>query len=215
MKIVIVGVFPPFRGGIANFYETLAERLSNNHEVIAINFTTQYPNILFPGKSQYIESESSTEFEADRILSSINPLTWQGTAKRIIEINPDLIIFKYWMPFFAPSFGTIIKKVKRNLNTKALVICDNIIPHEGRPLDKLLTKYFFNNINYFIVMSRSVEADLLSLIQGPTICTHHILYTTYLVQVFRRIQRKFPWGSRNKKCCSILGLYDPIKDWIY
>jgi len=156
VKIVIVGVFPPFRGGIANFYETLAERLSNNHEVIAINFTTQYPNMLFPGKSQYIESESSTEFEADRILSSVNPLTWQGTANRIIEINPDLIIFKYWMPFFAPSFGTIIKKVKRNLNTKALVICDNIIPHEGRPLDKLLTKYFFNNIDYFIVMSRSV-----------------------------------------------------------
>ena len=50
MKIVIVGVFPPFRGGIANFYETLAKRLSNNHEVVTINFTTQYPNILFPGK---------------------------------------------------------------------------------------------------------------------------------------------------------------------
>ena len=211
MKIVIVGVFPPFRGGIANFYETLAERLSNNHEVIAINFTTQYPNILFPGKSQYIESESSTEFEADRILSSINPLTWQGTAKRIIEINPDLIIFKYWMPFFAPSFGTIIKKVKRNLNTKALVICDNIIPHEGRPLDKLLTKYFFNNIDYFIVMSRSVEADLLSLYPGTDyLYTPHPLYDIFGVST-PKDTAKNSLGITEKKVLLYFGLIRPYK----
>jgi len=211
VKIVIVGVFPPFRGGIANFYETLAERLSNNHEVIAINFTTQYPNIFFPGKSQFIESESSTEFEADRILSSVNPLTWQGTANRIIEINPDLIIFKYWMPFFAPSFGTIIKKVKRNLNTKALVICDNIIPHEGRPLDKLLTKYFFNNIDYFIVMSRSVEADLLSLYPGADyLYTPHPLYDIFGASI-QKDTAKISLGIREQKVLLYFGLIRPYK----
>ena len=53
MKIVIVGTFPPFRGGISNFYQTLYEKLSYEHDVTAINFSLQYPNILFPGKSQY------------------------------------------------------------------------------------------------------------------------------------------------------------------
>jgi len=161
VNIVLVGTFPPFRGGISNFYHTLAENLTDNHSVAAINFSTQYPNLLFPGKSQYVEDIEQTRYPSERILSTINPFTWVKTAKRIIELNPDLIIFKYWMPFFAPSFGTVLKIIKKKIDVQSLVICDNIIPHENRTFDETLTKYFFNNVDSFIVMSKSVENDLL------------------------------------------------------
>ncbi|MFQ6678157.1 MAG: glycosyltransferase [Fidelibacterota bacterium] len=162
MNIVIVGTFPPFRGGIANFYHTMAEKLSVNHQVTALNFTTQYPNSLFPGKSQFSESQKKAKYSTVRLLSSTNPLSWKKTAKRIIELQPDLIIFKYWMPFFAPAFGSVLKKVKRKLQIKALVVCDNILPHESRLLDESLTKYFLNNVDFFMVMSKAVEKELLS-----------------------------------------------------
>ena len=53
MKIVLVGPFPPFRGGISDLNVALAHHLSKRHEIHAINFTTQYPKVLFPGKTQY------------------------------------------------------------------------------------------------------------------------------------------------------------------
>ena len=95
MKIVIVGVFPPFRGGISNFYQTLYERLSYDHDVTAINFSLQYPNILFPGKSQY-DNNLKSDINIERIINSLNPITWLKTAKKIIDIKPDIVIFKYW-----------------------------------------------------------------------------------------------------------------------
>ena len=142
MKIVIVGVFPPFRGGISNFYQTFYEKLSYDHDVTAINFSLQYPSILFPGKSQY-DNNLKSDIKIERTISSINPISWNKTAKRIIKLKPDIIIFKYWMPFFALSFGSIIRLVEKKIDIKSLVICDNIIPHESRFFDNKLTKYFF------------------------------------------------------------------------
>ncbi len=163
MKIVIVGTLPPFRGGIAHFNYTLAKYLAKRHEVTGINFTTQYPNFLFPGKTQFEKSADGSEMRQRRLLSSVNPLSWFRTANAIASLNPDLIIFKYWMPFFAPAFGTVVKWVKRKMDVKILVICDNVIPHENRPFDDKLTRYFFDHVDHFIVMSEVVKEDLLSL----------------------------------------------------
>ena len=76
--------------------------------------------------------------------------------------KPDLIIFKYWMPFFAPSFGFAARVAKRKSGCKVLFICDNVFPHEHTPFDKALTSWLFKAGDYFIVQSKSVEKDLLS-----------------------------------------------------
>ena len=90
MKIVIVGTFPPFRGGISNFYQTLYEKLSYKHDVTAINFSLQYPNILFPGKSQY-DNNLKSDINIERTINSINPISWKKTANKIIELEPCLL----------------------------------------------------------------------------------------------------------------------------
>jgi glycosyltransferase involved in cell wall biosynthesis len=206
-----VGTFPPFRGGIANFYHTLAEKLFNTHNVLAINFTTQYPNILFPGKSQYDENVEQTTYPSERMLSTINPFTWDKTAKRIIEFKPDLIIFKYWMPFFALSFGTVLKKVKKKMNIQSLVICDNIIPHEGRTFDETLTKYFFNNVDSFIVMSKSVENDLLSYYPNAKfVYSPHPLFDIFGDQISKNAA-KSQLGIKEEKMLLYFGLIRAYK----
>ena len=45
-----------------------------------------------------------------------------------------------------------------------MAICDNIIPHEKRQLDTLLTKRFFGFIDSFVVLSKKVEDELLSFV---------------------------------------------------
>ncbi len=163
MKIILVGTAYPFRGGIAHFNSLLAQYLIKNHEVEIITFTRQYPKLLFPGKTQNEIGGESPAVPVNQLIDSINPINWLRVAKEIRKQKPDLLIFKYWLPFFGPCFGTIAKYAKRNSQTKVLFICDNVIPHERRPGDITFTKYAFKQSDYFIVQSKSVETDLLSI----------------------------------------------------
>ena len=164
MKIVLVGPFPPFRGGISDLNAALADHLSKRHEIHAINFTTQYPKVLFPGKTQFKKGDSAQEVDSIRCLSSINPFSWRKTAYKIIDIEPDLVLFRFWLPFFAPAFSGVAKKIRKYSDATIMVICDNIIPHEERLLDTRLTKRFFGFIDSFIVLSKKVENEFLSFI---------------------------------------------------
>jgi len=164
VKIVLVGPFPPFRGGISDLNAALADHLSKRHEIHAINFTTQYPKVLFPGKTQFKKGDSAQEVDSIRCLSSINPFSWRKTAYKIIDIEPDLVLFRFWLPFFAPAFSGVAKKIRKYSDATIMVICDNIIPHEERLLDTRLTKRFFCFIDSFIVLSKKVENELLSFI---------------------------------------------------
>ena len=99
MHISLLGPFPPFRGGISDFNISLFSELDKSHDIQVINYSTQYPKILFPGETQY-KNNVDKSFKSDRILSSINPLTWSKTANKIIEFRPDIVIIHYWIPFF-------------------------------------------------------------------------------------------------------------------
>jgi hypothetical protein len=68
----------------------------------------------------------------------------------------DVVIFRYWMSFMAPAFGTIARIIKRKSKAKILAITDNIIPHEKKFFDSTLTNYFLNSCDGFLSMSRSV-----------------------------------------------------------
>lgn len=164
MKIVLVGPFPPFRGGISDLNAALADHLSKRHEIHAINFTTQYPKVLFPGKTQFKKGDPAQEVDSIRCLSSINPFSWRKTAYKIIDIEPDLVLFRFWLPFFAPAFSGVAKKIRKYSDATIMAICDNIIPHEERLLDTRLTKIFFGFIDSFIVLSKKVENELLSFV---------------------------------------------------
>jgi D-inositol-3-phosphate glycosyltransferase len=163
MKITILSTTYPFRGGIAHFNGLLYRELIRENEVEVITLSRQYPSLLFPGKSQVEEGDSPEKIPSKQLVDSINPLNWINVGLKIKKSAPDLLIFKYWMPFFAPCFGTIAKIVKSNNETKVLVICDNVIPHDRKPGDNRLTKYFFNSADYFILLSEKVKDDLLTL----------------------------------------------------
>ena len=166
MKIVIVGTAYPLRGGIAHYLALLAGHLKKRHDVETITFKRQYPALLFPGKTQEEAGEGLQVSPAPQLVDSINPLNWVAVAREIRRRAPDLVIFKYWLPFFGPCFGTIARLVRKNSRTKVLYICDNIIPHERRPGDVLFTKYAFKQADYFIVQSDNVERELNKLFPG-------------------------------------------------
>ncbi len=211
MKIAIVGTFPPFRGGIAHFNSILARNLSLSHEVRAYNFTTQYPAILFPGKTQFESGPAALDFPSRRILSTISPLSWKRTAQAIIEFGPDLILYKYWMPFFAPAFGAVTRYIKKTMECKVTVICDNVIPHERRIIDIPFTRYFFKYVDRFVVMSKSVEEDLLSLFPNAEyVNSPHPLYNIFGDSI-DRVTARNKLGLDKKKVILFFGFVRKYK----
>ena len=51
MKVALVGPVYPYRGGIAHYTTMLARALAEKHETLVVSFRRQYPNWLYPGKS--------------------------------------------------------------------------------------------------------------------------------------------------------------------
>lgn len=160
-RIVLIGPMYPYRGGIAHFFETMYWSLqARGHEMHAVTFTRQYPKLLFPGKTQFeTGAEPECVVPAERLIDSVNPVTWYRTARRIARDGSDVAIFKYWMPFFAPAFGTIARLLARR-GIKSVVVVDNALPHERRPGDFALGRYFFRAMAGCVVMSDAVSRDM-------------------------------------------------------
>ena len=161
MKITILSTAFPYRGGIAVFTERLARAFQAEKDHVNIStFSLQYPNFLFPGKSQYSSSEKPKDLTIVQEVNSINPLNWFWLGLKLKKQKADILILKYWIPFMAPCLGTIARIVKRNKHTKVIVVIDNLIPHEKRFGDHLLNTYFVNSVDGFVAMSESVFNDL-------------------------------------------------------
>lgn len=162
-KVVILGSAHPLRGGgLATFNERLARAFQEEgHDVILYTFSLQYPGFLFPGKTQYSEEPAPEGLDIRVKVNSINPLNWRKVGRELKKLRPDLLVIRYWIPFMAPCLGSIAALAKRNRHTRVVAIADNIIPHEKRPGDRLLTRYFVRRIHGFVTLSESVRKDLM------------------------------------------------------
>ncbi len=191
MNIVIIGTAYPLRGGIAHYVGLLCKYLSRRHDVSVVTFKRQYPKLLFPGKSQEETGDPGIPLESHPWIDSINPWTWLTTGLRVRRMNPDLVIYKFWLPFFAPAYGVIAAIVKWRRTARTLFICDNIIPHERRPGDRLFTRFAMRFVDLYVVQSRSVENDLLSLEPAAKyVLQPHPVYEIFGEEFEREVARK-------------------------
>lgn len=181
MKIALIGTAHPFRGGLAAYNERLVKELQNQgHQADLYTFTLQYPNLLFPGKTQYSEEPAPTDINIIRAVSSVNPFNWMSVGNGLKKEGYDLVLIKFWLPFMGPCFGTILRLVKRNPKTKVLAIIDNIIPHESRPGDTIFAKYFCGPVDGFVAMSQAVVKDLKSFAGNkPVVYSPHPIFDNF------------------------------------
>ena len=156
MKIAFLGPAPPFLGGISQFASHLADEFgAAGHEICFFNFKQQYPALLFPAGRQ--EDESQPQHSSQRVLTPYLPQTWRTTVKAINTWQPELIIISWWVPFFAPAFGYIIRRIK---NCRKVILAHNIVPHEQWPLTRNLLRYVFTPADDILLLSKSCLQDL-------------------------------------------------------
>ena len=182
MNVVIIGPAYPLRGGLATYNERLARAFREaGDEVRIVTFSLQYPDFLFPGQTQLSTEAGPADLAIEVSLNSVNPLSWLAVGRKLRRERSDLVIFRFWLPVMGPALGTVARLVRGNGHTRVVAITDNVIPHEKRPGDRPLTRYFLSACDGFVTMSRSVLSDLQQLGFGrkPALYRPHPLYDNF------------------------------------
>ncbi|MCG9880614.1 MAG: glycosyltransferase [Bacteroidia bacterium] len=180
LKILIVGPAHPLRGGLATYNERLCRVFNENgHSCEILSFSLQYPSLLFPGKTQFSSDPKPDDITIYSEINSINPLNWRKVGNTFAEKKYDLVIFRYWMSFMAPSFGTIARMLKKS-GARVIAITDNIVPHEKRFFDTAFTRYFLDSCDGFLSMSKEVQAQAQALQPGKKVAyVAHPMYDMF------------------------------------
>jgi glycosyltransferase involved in cell wall biosynthesis len=210
LKIAILSCFYPYRGGISQFNACLYDELRKEHVVRAFNFKRQYPEFLFPGKTQFVtEDDEAVPVESTSLLDTANPFTYISTYRAIRDWEPDVLIVRYWMSYFGPSLGYITRRMKKHC--KVISILDYVIPHEPHFFDEPLTKYFLKGSTGSVTLCEAVSKDLLN-IQPDARYTviQHPLYSHFGQKLPREIAEERLGLEHGKKNLLFFGL---IRDY--
>ena len=212
-SIVIIGSAYPLRGGgLATFNERLAREFQHAGDDVTIyTFSLQYPSFLFPGKSQYSSEPPPTDLNIKVCINSIYPLNWMQVGNELKSLKPDIIVVRYWLPFMAPCFGTILRRVKLNKYTKIICIADNVIPHERHRGDKQLTQYFIKPVDAFITLSENVMKDLRTFTNKPAQQTVHPLYDNFGEKIDKSKAREYLNINTNENIILFFGFIRKYK----
>lgn len=214
-KCVIIGPAFPLRGGIAQLNESLsAEFTRQGIENAIFSFYLQYPSILFPGTSQTeaIDAKGPEGVEIKSTISSINPISWWLTARKIAKLKPDFIVVRYWLPFMGPCLGTICKWASTYTGAPVISILDNVVPHEKRPGDKLFTSYFTKQCDGFVTMSATVQDELSEFdTSKPRKLLYHPVYNHFGEKVDKAFARKHLSLSESAKVILFFGIIRKYK----
>jgi glycosyltransferase involved in cell wall biosynthesis len=187
-RICLIGPSYPFRGGIAHYTTLLYRALKARYDVKFYSFKRQYPQWLYPGRTDRDPSDFAiAEPGAEPLLDSLNPATWWRTAARIIADRPDLLIVPWWVSYWTPQFWTIVRRVRRATAARVLFICHNVIQHESRRWDRLCAKAVLKNGDYFLVHSEEDLANLKRML--PDAHVKKVFHPTYEVFNRRRVTK--------------------------
>jgi len=215
MKTAVIGPFPPYRGGIAQFSNRLLSALreiSSEDDVSAISYKRLYPSFLFPGKSQF-ESESSSSSAAassEQLIDSSLPLKWPITRKQLRLRELDRMIVQWWHPFFAPS---LLHSLPNDTGIRTAAVCHNVFPHEHFPMGRFLARRFLSRMDLLVVHSesdmeqaRNISPDI------PVLRLYHPLYDQYLDDSVDRTASRRQLGFEDSdRVVLFFGLIRPYK----
>ncbi len=170
MRYVVVGPVYPYRGGIAHYTTFLHQALqARGHDVTVLSFRRQYPRFLFPGRSDRDPSLTAPIVPAEFLLDPIDPLTWWKAASFAAERAPEGLVIQWWVPFWAPAFGLLIRLVRRRTHARIVCICHNVEPHESVMLNRQAARFVLGQCDLLVVHSEEEAKKAQSLLPGIAI----------------------------------------------
>lgn len=182
MRIGIPSTFPPYRGGIAQFNQALLRALEEaGHEVLAINWSRQYPRLFFPGESQ-LEAGSELSAGPPALLDSIHPGSWRRVAQQLVAQRIDVLVLPFWHAALSPAMIYLARRVKRDLEAighrvQVVGLMHNACSHDASGWDTWLVGRLLGRLDRAWTLSAQVAMELELMQAGLAVDTlFHPLY---------------------------------------
>ena len=206
-RIVFFSVFPPYRGGISKFSNSLAKELNKCSDLISINFKQQYPTWLFPGKSQYGEEKPYSIMK--RVGSTFNPLSFRTLNREIRKNNPEKLVCSYWVTFMAPLLSFVANR--QDSTCEKILLVHNFIPHESRFFDPFMNRLVLRAFDKFIVLSDKVGQEIHAINpKAEVVVAKHPVYKNNTPRMLRNEANKVLGLNPDKHTLLFFGL---IRDY--
>lgn len=159
-RVVVVGPVSPFKGGIAQYTESLAAALGKRTDVGVniVSFKRQYPRFLYPGESDRTPDARQLH-NAEYIIDSNNPLTWIKAVGYINSLQPSLVLINWWTLFWQPGFALIAWRL-RSKGTKVVFVCHNIYDHDASKFKQWLGKVMLRSADGYVVHDKEQQEIL-------------------------------------------------------
>ncbi|MCP9235452.1 glycosyltransferase [Lewinella sp. JB7] len=198
MTIICFGPGPKFKGGISNYNTSLAKALDRrgNCEVHIVSWTQQYPAIIpreFVDKTSRVDLLEGTNVKVHYLTNYNNPLTWQETYRRIVELKPDKVIFQWAIAIQGLPMGYIARKLKRHPEIEVVFDLHFVIQKENSSLDRRFTRYGIAPADTFIAHAYKTVDELRELFPDRALSVNEA-------------------GTREQGVTTVIKLYHPVYD---
>ena len=208
LKIICFGPGPKFKGGIANYNTSLAKALDRRGdcEVHIVSWTQQYPAIVpreFVDKTSKVDLLEGTAIKVHYLTNYNNPLSWQETYRRIVELRPDKVIFQWAIAIQGLPLGYIARKLKKHPSIEVIFDLHFVIQKENSSLDKRFTAYGIAPADTFIAHAYKTVEELKDLFP----IRHFAVNETG-----ERTLAKTGDGAQESGPTPVIKLYHPIYD---
>ncbi|MGH7929095.1 MAG: glycosyltransferase family 4 protein [Candidatus Binatia bacterium] len=164
MKICLVAPVSRWRGGIHQYSVHLANNLAMKADVQVISYKSMFPRWLYPGKTMITSGEIAVcgRIQVHEILK-YHSLISSIRAARIIKhsIRPDVVDIQWFVPQHGFVLIPLILLLKFWFRSKARVFltAHNVLPHEKRLFDRLLSRLAFRFCDRLLVHAEKLRDE--------------------------------------------------------
>jgi glycosyltransferase involved in cell wall biosynthesis len=225
VKLAILGPAHPLRGGITYYLALLYRAMRDaGHQVCYAAFARQYPErvpdwpllrkLRFPGSAQDEGGAETIPVDSTPVFVPWNPLSWWRTARLVARSGARVLVLKWWIPFFGPGY-TVVTWLLRRRGVRTVAILDNVIPHEGWPAGRLITRIGLRGMHGYIAQSEAVRADLFALLPATDPArvrlVHHPTYDFGPGSAGGRQAARARFGVSERRVLLYFGFIKPYK----
>jgi glycosyltransferase involved in cell wall biosynthesis len=174
VRFCLIGPVWPYRGGISHNSAIVAEELINQgHDILLISFRKQYPQWLYPGRTDQDNSQNPLKTPAQYVLDPFLPWTWKKGTDLVLAYKPDLVIIQWWTIFWSIPFA-YTSRYLRNHGVRVVYMIHNVSSHEKNILDRFFTRLALSTVQDLLVFSEIENQKIQKLMPEKRVTLSHL-----------------------------------------